>query len=69
MFEDVCKEKPPGTTCTKKACKKNSDCYGFYFDSKEEKCKTRMYQCRPWSRNKFKTLEECENKCLPDKGM
>ena len=39
----------------------------FYFDSKEERCKAARKQCGPWSQNKFNTLEECENQCLPKK--
>ena len=48
------------------------NCNPYYFDPKEKKCKKGMIQCFEMirgSQNKFNTLQECENKCLPEKGM
>ena len=68
MFEDVCKTKTPvGNPCSNVAYAVPQSRY--YFDSKEKKCKKLEIQCFGGIRNKFDTLEKCEKKCLPAKGM
>ena len=42
-------------------------CYRFYFYPEDEKCIKLGHQCFYGIRNKFNTLEECENKCLQGK--